>query len=567
MNAPQEAIDFTSKIFLVVDDFGDMHTLLRQTLKSCGADTKLIDSASTAAEAVRLLEKKKYDVVLCDYNLGAGKTGQNVLEEAKYRQLIGSACAWLMITAEKTNEIFMGTAEAQPDDYLLKPITAGALRLRLAKIWNRKKAFIEIAAAVASYDYTGAIKLCDQRLEFDQANAVDLLRLKARLQMDSGNTDGARRTFEKVMLERNLPWAKVGIAKVKFQEGDIAGAKSLLEDVVAANPYYLEAYDWLTRVCQALGKHGEAELVLEKATALSPNSVARQKTLGDVSFNLGKLDIAEKAFKKSVGLGEHSILKTPDAYTGLAKTCSAKGNTGEALRVLDTLDKNFDDAAAHLKSLIAKGMVHQRSGDPVKAREVAKELSGRMKNLPQRLESKANLEMAQLFLDIGEKETAVGLLQEEVKNNPENAEILEQVQQIFVVAQMGEHGTALIESTRKSAIEQMNHGVLLAHDGRIEDAIIWMRNAREAMPTNARVLFNLAYVLIAQLKKTKKDMKMFSEARDALIEANRLAPGEKRFTQLMESLKDIEGDPKFAKGDESRKPVEQPLEPQMNMPT
>ena len=540
MSNPQDEIDFSNKVFLVIDDFEDMHTLLRHTLKSCGADTKLIDTASTGTEAVRLLEKKKYDVVLCDYNHGTGKTAQNILEEAKHRDLIGPAYAWLMITAEKTNDIFMGTAEAQPDDYLLKPITVGALRLRLAKIWNKKKAFIEIAAAVASYDYIGAIKLCDQRLVFDEANAVDLLKLKAKLMLDSGNTDGARRTFQKVVTERNLPWAKVGLAKALFQEGDLAGAKSLLENVVEGNPYYLEAYDWLTRICQALGKHDEAEKVLEKATALSPNSVARQKTLGDVSLKLGKLDNAEKAFKKSMGLGEHSILKTPDAYTGLAKTCSAKGNSGEAIRVLESLNKNFDDETARFKSLTAKGIVYQQSGDPIKAREVAQELSERMKNLPQRLGSAANMEMAQLFLDTGEKEMAVSLLQEEVKNNPENTEILEQVKQVFVGAQMGEQGLALIESTRKSAIEQMNRGVLLAHEGKIEDAIIWMRTAREAMPTNARVLLNLAYVLITRLKKMGTHVEIVSEAREALIEANRLAPGEKRFTQLMESLKACE---------------------------
>lgn len=540
MSTPQNKIDLSSKAFLIIDDFEDMRTVLRQTLKSCGASTKFIDDASTSDEAIKKLEKKKYDVVLCDYNLGAGKTGQHILEEAHQRQLVGPACAWLMITAEKTNDIFMGTAEAQPDDYLLKPITAGGLQLRLAKIWDKKSAFIEIAEAVASYDYPRAIKLCDERLAFDQANALDLLKLKAKLQLDSGNAEGARRTFEKVILERNLPWAKVGLAKVKFHEGDLDGAKSLLVKVIAGNPYYLEAYDWLTRICQAQGKQDEAEQVLKKATTLSPNSVARQKSLGDVSLKLGKLDDAEQAFKKSVKLGEYSILKTPDAYTGLAKTCSAKGNTGEALQVLDTLNKDFDDDTARLKSMITKGIVYQQGGDPIKAREVAQELSQHAKHSTQRLESSANLEMAQFFLNIGEKDTAVGLLQDEVKNNPENAEILEQVKQVFTGADMKEHGLALIESTRKSAIEQMNHGVLLVHEGKIEDAVIWMRNAREAMPTNARVLFNLAYVLIANLKKTKKDTKIIAEARDALIEANRLTPGEKRFTELMESLRECE---------------------------
>ena len=537
MNNTQEGSEFANKSFLIIDDFEDMYRLLRQALRNCGADTKFIDSANTGAEAIRCLENKKYDVVLCDYNLGTGKTGLHVLEEARHRQLIGPTCAWLMITAEKTNDIFMGTAEAQPDDYLLKPITAGALQLRLVKIWRKKKAFIDIDAAVAAHDYTDAIKLCNHRMTFDEAHAVDLLKIKAKLMLDSGNTDGARRTFEKVVIERSLPWAHVGLAEVRFQEGDLDGAKASLESSVEENPYYLKGYDWLARVCQAQGKHDEAEQALVKAAALSPNSVARQKTLGEVSLKLGKLDNAEKAFRKSMELGEHSILKTADAYTGLAKTFSAQGNSDEALRVLNMLDADFDDETIRFKSMIVKGLVHQQCGDSIKAGEVARELSERIKQLPQRLESAENLKIAQLFLNVGEKENAIILLEEEVKNNPENKKLLEQVKQIFVDAKMGEQGVELIENTSKSAIEQMNRGVLLVHEDKIEDAIIWMRNARKAMPTNARVLFNLAYVLIKRLKKMGTDAEIISEAREVLIEANRLSPGEKRFTQLMESLK------------------------------
>ena len=537
MGNPQQGAEFANKSFLVIDDFEDMYLLLRQTLRNCGADAKLINSAKTVAEALKQLENKKYDVVLCDYNLGTGKTGLHILEEAKHRQLIGLTCAWLMITAEKTNDIFMATAEAQPDEYLLKPITAEALRLRLTRVWNKKRAFLDIAAAVAGHDYADAIKLCNLRLTFDEAHAVDLLKLKAKLMLDSGNIEGARRTFEKVVAERSLPWAQVGLAKVMFQEGDFKGAKSLLEVAIEESPYYLEGYDWLARVCQTLRMHDEAELVLGKALALSPNSVARQKTLGEVSLKLGKLDNAEKAFKKSVSLGEYSILKTPDAYIGLSKTHSAKGNSGEALRVLDNLKHDFDDEAANCKSMVAKGALYQQYGDTIKAHEMVAELTERMADLPNRLESALNLEIAQLFLSAGEKDKAIMLLQEEVQNNPENKIILNQIRQIFVDAEMTEQGIELVESASKLAIEQMNRGVLLTHEGKIEEAIEWMRNARKAMPTNARLLFNLAYVLITRLKKIGIDAEIFSEAQDALIEANRLLPGEKRFTQLMEYLK------------------------------
>lgn len=537
----EEYNEFSDKSFLVVDDFEDMHTLLRQLLKDCGAASKMISTAMTASDALRQLEKEKYDVVLCDYNLGHGKTGQNILEEAKHRKLIGPACAWLMITAEKSNDIFMGAAEAQPDDYLLKPITAGALQLRLAKIWAKKKAFIEIAAAVDAYDFHGAIELCDQRLTFDKANAVELLKLKAKLLLDSGNIQGARSTFDQVVRERNLPWAKVGLAKLKFQEGDMDAARIMLEDVIAATPYYLEAYDSLTRVCQAMTKYDEAEQVLKKATSLSPNSVIRQKIFGDVSLKLGKFNNAETAYKMSMALGEFSILKTSDAYTGLAKTCSSKGNPDEALRVLEKLDKDFVDEDSSLKSMIAKGVVLQQAGQPAKAREMAEAISARIKDTSNRLESSANLELAKFFLDVGEKDKAVSLLENEVKNNTENAEILEQVKQVFAGAQMAEYGAAMVESTRKSAIEQMNRGVMLAHEGKLEDAMIWMRSAREAMPTNSRVLFNLAFVMISHLKKNKNDPGISAEARGALIEANRLSPGQKRFTELMDALKACEG--------------------------
>lgn len=527
---------FTNKTFLIVDDFNGMRGILRDMLRGCGANVKQIDTVGSGAEAITSLETKKYDVVLCDYNLAQGKNGQQVLEEARHRYLIGPDCTWLMISAEKTNEVVMGTSESQPDAYVLKPVNEATLRLRLSKIWARKEAFSEISGRLAHKDYLGAIKLCDQRLKSDKANEVELLKLKAQLLLDCGKVDEARRVFERVVTERDLPWAKVGVAKMMIQEGDHNGAKSVLEDVVEKHRSYLEGYDLLTHVYQALGMYEQAEQVVERAARLSPNSVNRQKVLGDVSLKLGKLDNAEKAFKKSVGLGEHSIYKTPDAYLGLAKTCGAKNNPGEALRAIEALNKNFDDEAVRLKSLVAEGMLHRQAENHVAARDVAQKLSKQLAQSPPPIESAVALEMAQLLLATGEKGTAISLLQQEVKNNPESTQLLEQVKEIFSAAEMGEQGDELVESSRKAAMEQMNRGVLLVGEGKIEEAVSWMREAREAMPGNARVLFNLAHVLITRLQKIEADAATAAEAREALLEAHRLEPGEKRYGQLMEAL-------------------------------
>src|SRR3989338_7495477 len=107
---------FIGKYFLIVDDFQGMRTLMREMLKTFGV--KNIDTVTNGIEAIASLEKNKYDVVLCDFNLGTGKNGQQILEEAKHRDLVGLSTAWVIIIAEKTADMVFGAAEYMPDDYI-----------------------------------------------------------------------------------------------------------------------------------------------------------------------------------------------------------------------------------------------------------------------------------------------------------------------------------------------------------------------------------------------------------------------------------------------------------------
>ena len=93
-------MEFSNKTFLVIDDFQGMRTVLRDILRSMGVNPKLIATAANGNEAITLLAQTRFDGVLCDFNLGHGKNGQQILEEAKYRNLVGPSCAWVMITAE-----------------------------------------------------------------------------------------------------------------------------------------------------------------------------------------------------------------------------------------------------------------------------------------------------------------------------------------------------------------------------------------------------------------------------------------------------------------------------------
>lgn len=542
-STPSRDTDYSRKTFLIVDDFQGMRTILRDILRSCGADVKRIQTASNGKEAAEILAGEKFDVVLCDFNLGPGRNGQQVLEEAKIRQLVGPACAWIMITAEKTSEAVTGAAEYQPDAYLLKPITEAMLRQRLEKIWAKKEAFAEIDQAMRKHHYDKAIALCDARLAVDKANASDLLRTKGELALASGNFELARQVYESILAVRDVPWAKGGLAKVMIQKGEPERARELLEQAIHETPSYLEAHDLLASTLREMGELEAAIQSLERATRLSPNSVSRQKSLGEVALKLGQTESAERAYRKSVTLGEHSVLKTPDAYLGLAKACSANANPAEALKVLGQIGKHFDGDDVKLKTLAVEGVVHHQSGNVAKAREIAGELGRKVAEGAAAAlnDGQSSLDVARLLFMTGDNEQAVGLLKSQVKNSPEDLALHKEVMEIFANAKMAEEGQRIVEVSRQEGTEMMNKGVLLVRAGRFEEAVAAMRDANRALPLNVRVMFNLAYVIITRLQRLGVDEHLEQEARSTLLAAHKLAPTQPRYTQLMAALETAVG--------------------------
>lgn len=526
-------IDFSKRQCLVVDDFQGMRTLMRDMLRELGVQK--VDIAATGTEATGLLANHRYDVVLCDYNLGAGRNGQQLLEEAKLRNLVGPACVWIMVTAEKTSEAIIGAVEYQPDAYLIKPVTIALLESRLDKLWARKSAFADIDQAMQAKNFAQALTLCDQRLEFDRVNAGELQRLKSQILLNAGDWERAQQVFEAVLAERELPWARTGMAKVLFHGGKFEAARDLLLQTIEDNRSYLEAYDWLAKVQQKLGELEPAEKTLEAALKLFPNSPMRQKNLGELALQRGDTEAAERAFRKSVAVGEFSVLKSPEAYLGLAKVCGA-AQEKEALKALDLLQRHMPGDDIKLRAKSAAGTMYSEAGDLKKATEIANEVADMLPALQGSLGSSASIEAASLLLASGKRDMAVSLLQSVVRNNHDNLDLLVNVQQVFVDAGMAEEGAALVEASRQEAIELMNRGVLLAREGKLEEAVESMYQARTALPANVRVLFNFAFILISYMQKHGSTDQLLGDARNALMQANRLEPGDRRFSQLMEAL-------------------------------
>ena len=98
-------------------------------INCCGA--QYIDDVANAEDALEKLIEQHYDVILCDYNLGEGRNGQQLLEEVMHRHIIPYGTIYIMITAENTQAMVMAAVEYRPDGYLNKPFPKDLLIKRL----------------------------------------------------------------------------------------------------------------------------------------------------------------------------------------------------------------------------------------------------------------------------------------------------------------------------------------------------------------------------------------------------------------------------------------------------
>lgn len=513
---------------LIIDDFQGMRTMLRDFVRNMGVTR--IDTASNGKDAISQLALNKYDIVICDYNLGPGANGQQVLEEAKLRKLVGVSTIWVMVTAEKTTDMVMGAAEVKPDDYLLKPINQVLLQSRLEKLITRKQSLGEIEAAIRAQDYSAAIALCDQQLQARAVNPQELLRIKSGLFMTLQDYPAARALFESVLALRSVPWASTGLGQVLYYSGDYAGAAPLFQQVLQDNPMYLEAADWLARTLDALGDSTQAQQVLQDALKLSPNSPLRLKSLGDTALRNGALDVAQAAFEQTIKISEFSPHKNPAVYARLARVLSDKDAPQEALNVLKRSKADFRyNSAAALQTATAEAQVYQKMGEADKAEAAMGEAERLLEQLADQVSPELTMEVATSLFKLGKKDKACALLQDLVKNNHENAELSRQVEAVFVSENLVEEGRSLIQASRQEVVDINNQGVLLAKQGDFAQAVKLLRSAAKQLPHNEVISVNLCGLLIGLMQQSGKSEALVVEARELLSRVHALNPVNKKY--------------------------------------
>lgn len=528
---------YAKKQFLIVDSVPEMQRALSMTLASFGAEK--VEYAGKASDALVKLMRYDFDVVLCDFDLGGGSDGLYLLEEAKERNLLKQSCVFMIISGERRAARVISAAELAPDDYLLKPFTGEVLAARLERAMRRRDAFRIVDEALLNHEYLTAIDACNKKIGERNEFTLDFMKLKGSLSLKIGDYDTARNLYGQVLKIKELPWAKMGMAKSLAQLKQVEPALGLFQQVIVENDRVMEAYDWLAKLYQDNHNLPKAQDTLKRATELSPATIRRHKALAEVAVENGDLKQAQAAYNTTLELSKASYHRSPTHYAALARIQLANGEKAEAAKTLAALRRDYKyKPDGEWMADVLDAQIQKASGNPAQAEKLlahAKEQMAHIDNLP----VEAKMEFARACYAQGKQEMGNQVSQELVRNNHDNEGLLQKLSTMFDQVGLGDMGRDLIAKNVQSLVELNNAGVREAQAGNHDKVIDLFSKALEEMPENVQLMLNLVNAIIAEVHVKGWHESHIRNAHLRLTKARELAPTNNKLQKLLQAWRGL----------------------------
>ena len=527
-----------NKSILVIDDFADMRNMLVNIMRSLGA--RDVDSSINGEKAIEAMEDKRYDIVLCDYNLGTGKDGQQVLEEARHRSLINMTTVFVMVTAESSRVMVMGAIEHEPDSYISKPFSKDLIKARIDRALAKKKDLEHVYKAVESHDLGKAIAILDKKIAEKPKNLGELMRVKADLCFKAEKYECSKEIYAEILANRDVAWAQMGKGKVLYKQKKYAEAAEIFRDLVKVNPDFTNAMDWQARCYKVMGQLEEAKAILNNALEVSPRGILRQEMYGDLNLQTGDYANAEKAFTQAAKLGRNSVHNHPSIFANLAMSQTSQEKHGEALKSIEKIKKRFGEKQnADIYTAASEALVYHNQGDEEKSAEAMKKANALYEIAGDSADNQMTLEMAKVASGLGDMEMTEKLLKKAVQNNHNDDEFLNAVTQVLHKSDLDIDPEDFVSDLRKGVIEMNNRGVKLLQAGKLDDAVALFEEAAEQMSTNVIITTNTVRALLTRMEKQGSNNADLFKVRQFLERLKRIDSDESTYQKLVIRLKKI----------------------------
>ena len=520
---------------LVVEAHQGMRAQLRSMLDSF--DITGVQFAPSAGAAVRKLRERQFDLILCDHDLGEGQDGQHLLEDLRSQRIIPLETLFIMISSERNYERVIGAAELAPNDYILKPLTPGTLLARLQRALAKREAFLPAYRRVETGDSEGAIEACLLAEQEYPAYRTDFMRLRAELLDQQGQTGKAETVYRAILELKSIPWARLGLARTLYRSKRFDEAEQILEGLVAESNYYLDAYDWLARVREAMNRPEQARSVLVDAVGLSPHRISRLRHLGAVSVSAGDYEGAERALSEVVRKSKYSDFRDPQDHVDLVKTQVMQNRFNEAQASIDDLERSMSGRpGAPSCTQLARGLLLQASGKHDEARSALSRAVELSRGAPLSLALKQELVKACLAARLEDESSELVI---DILRNAEEESTISSTHALLRECGREDLSERVDERLHEEVKRYITTGAEKAQAGDYDGAVSEMMNAVRKLPGNPHVLFNAALALLRHIEHRGWNERFAAQAQMLIVRTRRLDPANPRLdaiSSFMQSL-------------------------------
>ncbi len=532
--------NFSNLQALIVDDMPVQQSTLRGHLTMLGIAK--VDIASNAEDATRLIKQRRYNLVLCDYNLNQKTDGQQLLEFLRDNNLLPADCLFFMITAESSYASVASATEHHPDAYLLKPTTAADIGNRLQVQLEKRAALLPISQMQSKDDLPGVLSECDKLLAQQNRWFMQALQIKGQTLLKLGKNDEAKSVYLSALEKRpELVWAQLGLARAHKAAGQFEEAKKLAQQIIQSREgeKNVAAYDVVAEALEAQGDPQAAMWVLRDAAAVVP-SARRQRVAGESAYRNGDLDTAKTMLQKATKATRGSVVAQVQDTLMLAQAMVDLGESGEAIQVLkDAAPANQTNPAFSNVALAIQAQAESKAGRPEEARKLLEKARATMQKGRADF---ASVALAKAELMSGNVEAGLALLSSTVSADHENPRIKQMVANTLretghedKVGNIVEGGTALLESKVQDARK-------LFRDSKIDEAVRAIEHAVQAYPENTGVLLQATQLncMALRLKKEHND-EMIDRVQLYLTRLEKLMPANDRVVMMRRYFRETMG--------------------------
>ena len=331
-----KATDYSKTTFMVVDDQEAARRSLRLIVQGMGGF--FVTFCSSHGDALRRIRDGTVapEIILCDFDLGTGRDGQQLLEELRRNKLIPQSTIFIMVTAERYYEKVVSVVELAPDDYLLKPFTPSQLHRRVDRLVVKKKFFLEFFRLQDAGNYEDAIFELDKLIKRSDSAPYkfDILRKKSETLLLAKRYDEAIGIYSEIIEINPFLWAKAGLARAHYEQGEMSSARELIDEVVEGAPKYFSAFDLKATICTDMGDHVEAQKVLTHVCAQNPRNFSRKISLAESAAYTGDFETATRTVAEVIA---NNVDASNEERLQLARIAAVSGDQDLSGSILESI--------------------------------------------------------------------------------------------------------------------------------------------------------------------------------------------------------------------------------------